>query len=680
MSSTANGDTSKQVVAAFDGPASFYYILQKASDVDGFLNWLRDYHCITSTGKLLAGYKFLLGSIFKGFLNEIYVNTALELSQDETIFRAQFKGVPLRDTPNTCEKTILLKRIWSHGKAVSKAKTWPDVREATRQMKVDLDVFRQLIEGHCRTTTLFDKEYVIQAIASDHVFTFLNDTSHNIPLAELTFPSIEQTATEKYLSDAFPGYVYGLQYLWYSILGGEEFGQTSAKNLHLVLDEEEVKKHPRQKSHFEEMLENGEKLGSFTKAEKVDKSDLDEEVRGFIEAIKRDSPPSSERWAALDRFYKPIQEEIVRPREAKLKVVLGMSHLLVLEEYTKDLLKGLLDSNRVTQPDYLTKNDDSSHKKQLSLTMLWYDVNVLDTQSLLVFNGVPAFASTLLGSVELAKAFRSNEPVKAIVFKHPAGMENQFNYSFGILIQAYSSIGISDYSGWLIFFDCATDHSGFGGSLLGFAKAVIQIAQQRGPICLNEIVVEKELFKEYLKEHSVSSVFDTLIKETPVGTKEVGSLTTILTELDDFLAKAKGKLLEHVVHKWIRESQGFGRTACDIWVNGEQIDCTGEIGNSLSFFECKLNMHQDTIDDTINQINRKSRAFSKENQRVEAWLVVYGMIPADTKMAFEKNGIFVRDNFKSVIAEQRCFDSTRKETLEILDWQFRTPGKFRPRF
>ena len=259
-------------------------------------------------------------------------------------------------------------------------------------------------------------------------------------------------------------------------------------------------------------------------------------------------------------------------------------------------------------------------------------------------------------------------------------MKNQFNYSFGVFIQAHTSTGISDYSGWLIFFDCATDHSGFGGSLLDFAKAIIQIAQEKGPICLNEVVVEKELFKEYLKEHSVSSVFDTLIKETPVGTKEVGSLTTILTELDDFLAKANGKLLEHVVHKWIRESQGFGRTACDIWVNGEQIDCTGEIGNSISFFECKLNMHQDTIDDTINQINRKSRALSKENQRVEAWLVVYGMIPADTKMAFEKKGIFVRDNFKSVIAEQRCFEGTRKETLEILDWQFRIPGKFRPRF
>lgn len=680
MSSNASGDTSEQVVAAIDGPASFYYILQKASDVDGFLNWLRDYHSIGATEELLAGYRFLQSSIFKGFLNEIYVNTALELSEDEAFFRAQFKGVPLRDTPNTCEKTILLKRIWSHGRAVAKAKTWVDIRETTRQMKIDLDVFKQLLDGHCRTTAPFNKEFVIQAIASDHIFTFLNDASHNIPLAELTFPSVEHTATEKSLFDAFPGYVYGLQYLWYSVLGSEEFGRTCVKELHLALDEEEVKKHPRPKSQFEEILENHEESGFFTKVEKVDESDLSEEARDFVEAVRREGPARSERWAALDRFYGPIQDEIVRPRETKLQVVLGMSHLLVLERYSKDLLKGLLDSNRVTEPDYITKNDNGSRKKQLSLAMLWYDVNVLDTQSLLVFNGVPAFASTLLGSVELAKAFRHKEPVNAIIFKHPAGMENQFDYSFGVMVQAYGSMGISDYSGWLIFYDCATDHSGFGGSLLSFANAVIEVAQKRSPISLNTITVEKELFKEYLREHSVSSVFDTLIKETPAGTKEVGSLTAVQTQMEDFLAHAKGKLFEHVVHKWIRESQGVDRTTCDTWVNGEQIDCTNEIGNSLSFFECKLNVHQDTIDDTIDQINRKSIALSKENRKVEAWLIVYGMIPADTKMAFEKKGIFVRDNFKSVIVEQRCFDGTRKDTLEILDWQFRVRGKIRPEF
>jgi hypothetical protein len=676
MSRTTEGDAIEQVFASFDGPASSYYILQKAADVDEFLNWLQDYHHISTTGKLLSGYKFLLGSILKVFLNEIYTKTALNLSADEALFRAQFKGVPLSETPNTCEKTILLKRIWTHGKLLSKEKTWSGVRETTRKMTTDLDVFRQLVEKHCRTTVPFDKKYVIQAIACDQIFTFLNDTSHDIPLAELTFPSTEHTSTEKYHREAFPGYVYGLQYLWYSILGGKEFGQTCVRDLHLALDEEEAKKHPKPKSKYEEMLENGEKLG-FPELKKVEESDLGD-VKDFIKAVKRDGSAPSEMWAALERFYRPIQEEIVIPREAKLNVALGISHLLVLEEYTKDLLKDLLDSGRVTQPDYLTKNDDNSIKKRLYSQMLWYDVNVLEGLS--VFNGVPAFASTFLGSVELERFFRKDEPVKAIIFKHPAGMENQFNYSFGVFIRANTSMGISDYSGWLIFFDCATDHSGFGRSLLGFAKTVINIAEKIGPISLNEIVVETKLFREYLKEHSVSSVFDTLIEETPAGTKEIGSLTAVKIEVEDFLAKTKGKLLEHVVHKWINESRKFFGTACDVWINDEQIDCTGETGDSISFFECKLNMHRDTVDETINQINRKSQALTKDDQKVESWLVVYGMIPTEIKMKFEKSGISVLDNFRKIITEQRCFDRTRKETLEILDWQFQTQGKIRPGF
>jgi DNA-directed RNA polymerase subunit RPC12/RpoP len=130
----------------------------------------------------------------------------------------------------------------------------------------------------------------------------------------------------------------------------------------------------------------------------------------------------------------------------------------------------------VDKLEYLTKNDDKSLKKQLSMAMLWYDVNVLDTP-LTVFNGVPAFTSTLLGSIELAKGFQDDEPVKAIIFKHPAGMENYFDYSFGIFIQAYTSMGLSDYSGWLVFFDCATDYSGFGGSLFDFEESKPWVAR-----------------------------------------------------------------------------------------------------------------------------------------------------------------------------------------------------------
>jgi hypothetical protein len=669
-------DKIRQYFSFFDGIGSSCYILDKASDVDGFLGWLQDYHSIGETGNLLGGYKFLLDSILKCFLYEIYVNHGMELSEDETIFRAHFKGVELRDTPNTCEKTVLIKRIWVHGKSISRAKTWLDVRERIKQMRKDLAVFGQLLTDHCEVTTSFDKEYVIQALACDRIFTFLNDTHHKIPLAELTFPSIKQTATEKYLTDAFPGYVYGLQYLWYSVIGKEQFKQTPAKDLHLALDKEEVKKYPKQKSPVEELLENM-LPGMFCEI-KIQKSKSSDKMNELRERLKRDRSPRSEVWSALDGFYRPIQEQIVDPRGKILKVNnLGVAHLLVLKGYSKRFLKDLLDPSKISDADYLTKNDPISIKKQLSFRMLWYDPDVLDTES--VFNGVPAFASTLLGSVELARAFRNSEPVKVIIFKHPAG-ENQFDYSFAIFIPAETSFGISDYSGWLVFYDCANDDTGFGGSLLQFAETVLHTAQGIGPISLNEIVVERELFKEYLKERSVSSVFDLVIKEGTGGTMEIGSFSVVLSELDDFLGKAKGKLLEHAVYKWLRESNQFEKTDCDTWIDGEQIDCIAETGNTVSFFECKLNLHKDKINDTINQIKRKFQVLSKNRIRVQSNLVVYEMIPAELKTIFEKNDVVVMDDFKSVIIKQRIFDGVRQETLQVLDWQFQTPNRLRPRY
>lgn len=628
------------------------------------------------TKELLSGYKVLIDSAFRCFLQEVYESTALDISEDEVLSRAHFKGVPLSETPNTCEKTVLLKRIWSHGRTVSKAKTWQEVEQAMVQMRTDLDVFRRLLEIYSCTHAPLDKELVIQSVACGQLLNFFNDTSHNIPRAQLVFPSIEYSATEQYLFSAYPGYVYGLQYLWYSILGKEEFERTCVRELHLALDEKRVEKYPRPRNTLEEILKNS---GVFVDITQIDHADLNEEERDFAEGVRRLMPPGSERWATLDRFFQSIYEGIVRPREERLKIVFGSSRLIVLDGYTKDLLEPLLDSNQVGEPEYLTKTDRDSCKRLLARAMLWYEVNVLDTQGLLVFNGAPAFASSLLGTVEVYRAHHSEVPVKAIIFKHPVGSENEFDYSFGVFVPVYGSLGLSDNSGWLIFFDCKNNYAGFGESPLGFAGAVIRHGQKRGRVGLQEIIVDKELFKEYLREHSVSSVFDTLIKETPVGTKEVGRLTAIVAELLNFVGFAKGKLLEHVAQKWV-ESRGFHETTCDTWINGEQIDCTGRSRNSLTFFECKLNVHQDTIRNTMNQITRKSIALSKAARRVKACLLVYDRISAGTKKRFEKKGIFVQDNFRALIQKEKCFEGSRVETLQLLDWQFRTPGKFRPEY
>ena len=207
-------------------------------------------------------------------------------------------------------------------------------------------------------------------------------------------------------------------------------------------------------------------------------------------------------------------------------------------------------------------------------------------------------------------------------------------------------------------------------------------AKEIGPVDMQEFVVKKEVFKEYLKQHSVSSVFDVLIKETPVGAKQIGSLTSLQTAMDDFLAKAKGKLLEYTVEKWIRETRRLLEAKCDLKVNREQIDCIADSGNLISVYECKMKIHKDTIDATIKQIKRKLQALStsKQKVKVESWLVVYETVSTDTKKAFEKSGIFVQDNFKGVITNHRCFSGTRTELMKILDWRFQEENKGRQRF
>ena len=149
---------------------------------------------------------------------------------------------------------------------------------------------------------------ILFALACDRIFTFLNDTSHNIPLAQLIFPSIEHTATEKYLNDAFPGYVYGLQYLWYLIIGKEEFLQTPAKDLHLALDKEEVKKYPKQKSPIEELLE-GKKLPEMFREIKIQKSKSSNKMSDLGEYLKRDRHPVQKFGRHLMGFTDPFKSK-----------------------------------------------------------------------------------------------------------------------------------------------------------------------------------------------------------------------------------------------------------------------------------------------------------------------------------------------------------------------------------
>jgi len=292
-------------------------------------------------------------------------------------------------------------------------------------------------------------------------------------------------------------------------------------------------------------------------------------------------------------------------------------------------------------------------KKKLDYHFLWYGVHVLDG-SYSTFSGVPAFISTLLGLIELNKHYGVNEKVKVKIFKHPV-RPGQNYYSFSILISV--AMFYSDLSGWLVYYDCATDFSGFGGTLYREAKKIIDDLKSKDLVKVEEISVDKEIFKEYLKERSRISIFDTIIfseKKRP---------------LEDFLARYKGTIFEYIVYHWLNESKPEGKVKLNTWVEKEEIDCIHEDEDVIEIYECKFTLHTDKIDETIDQIKRKVSALNKvynHSKRVVPNLVVYNVGSSEHIKKIKEQGINVII-FRDIIYQDRIFVRKREDLMKILD-------------
>jgi hypothetical protein len=469
------------------------------------------------------------------------------------------------------------------------------------------------------------------------------------------------------LERAFLGYVHCLQYLWFHLLGQDKFEKSCIKDLHRaseiypVEDEEEDgdddEKEDLQGSVVAYLQRSRD---DFFKNGQLNEEN-DEESRRAEERRSR-----LKNWFALDKFFEKIRLEIIEPLEKDLKLDFGLQALMKVEGPDKAIWGEFLFHTNVEQPAYLGKPDEGSIRKQLDLSLLWYDLNVLDTHSLFVFNGVPAFIAVLNGLSMLDK----HDKVLVRVFRHPLSASpelsmNRNDYSFGVLIPAYGSFGFSDYSGWLVFFDCAGDHSGFAGSLYKKATEAVKGLEKSGRIEFEEKIVDKSIFKTYLDERDVKYQNN----ENGVFDSEPPSFIDIYQHANDFSAMAKGKLFEYVFHKHLAEEGMYKETKCDLYIENEQIDCTAIIYLEIHIFECKLSLHEDELDETIRTISNKVRAVERNRgKKVNSHLVVYSDIPQDREHRIRQNGIDVIKNFRREIENSRIFDKTRKEILGILNF------------
>ena len=654
MRDQRNANTHVNTYKFNDGLLVSFYMLEKSSKITKFSTWFKSRNKNVELEIILPGYAFLIVSIIRLFMIDLNSNNGFDLSEDEIYRRAVFKGVQLNDLPNSCEKTIFMKRIRMFEKNISGQKTWKGLETWVNKMIRDLHYFKELIQKSIPLNEKLDKESLLKVLAAKRTAIFLCDTSRNIPHSVNLAPFVHGKISEQYLEKTFPGYVYGLEFLWFSILGEVEFSNSFISNIHNVLSNDFEPKNQKLISEEELTLDRLDRLlKSLFEAK-------NEDYLGFKVKIRRGAPEEnkklrathpSNKWLRLDTYFQKIIDEIVSPMEAALNINIWINDYLILKDYNKENLRSLLDKSAVSEPSYLSSNDKNSIGKRLDLDFLWYDLNVLEGDSL--FNGVPAFGTILLGSSNFAQRINNTEGMDVIIIKHPQG-DGKNNYSFAVLIPVMGSI--YDASGWVVAFNCATDYSGNGSSNLKYAKLFIKLSNNYVNVRAKEIPVDKDIFFKYIQEHSVSSVFETIVSKRNTGPDR-------RLNVRDLLSPIRGRLFELVVYKWLNETKEMGICRSNMMIGNEEIDCIVQGKDVVNMYECKIN----SSESSIKQILRKRDELLKTHENVKPFLVVYNKIPTNLINECNLKGIEVIDNFRQVISNEAVFKSSRAEYLKILD-------------
>ncbi len=641
-------------LAKVGGVLAFNNIIRLASRTDDFLDWIRTERGVEDVDEYFEGYNYFLRVAINGLVFSITHNPSLGIIEDATFYRAGFKGLGIEEIPNTCEQTRLIKQIWLKTKALRKARDWNQLKKSLVGVEEISDPIARIFRYYCVGTA---KERY--DLLNDHtVFTlhnYFNDTGRGRPLGSFVTYYIDLPKMDIFLARAYQGYVLTLEFVWRSLIGPEAFLNTSLKDLHLAYE------------LFGNETEDDriDPFGADFKAIEPD-DDLDQRVEAKMIELglnpKKHHRPGvhlSEEdreklvsWLALDNFYTSSWAELKQLELGRERGDPFDEGGLKARRTCTKVLRSMIPSD-LPEPEYLTRTDPQSVQKQLDLHFLWGSVSVLGSHMAMVFSGVPAFVTLLLGSVDLRRSAENEEPILARTFKHPVDVEKNHNeYSFAIYVEAYGTI--SDYSGWLVFLDSAGDYSGFAGGLYQMAKENIDHLKEMGALEHDEVTISLEKFEGYLKNHHIGF--------------EGGNSEMLINRQRRVISDAQGKLFERLVYESLLDS-GYQKCIVDVSMDSEQIDCIGESETSIDVYECKLDIHMD-YNEVIRQVLRKRDTVQRlrPGLKVNPHLVVYRGVAAKRRSAIESNGIRLHDDFRSEIETMRIFDAGRDLLIGVLDY------------
>jgi len=563
---TAHSGVIKKMELNADDIFGVMNYIKIAADADKFKVWLSRRHDIKDFEGLFEGYKFFIESAIRSFMNALIYDSSLDLGEDYIFFRARFRGVELSKLPNTCEKMILIKNINQKLKAIKRAKDWDSLKNTLQLFdKEVIQTFERIFLEDVGVShkMKMGKEEALSYITMFYLLIYMTDTHRTTPRGHFV-SLLDNGVSERQLQNNFEGYKYALQFVWNSILGDKSF--SAMDDMHNAKD----------------WCENDDDFSFESKTEDVEES----------------------KGKYLDEYFKIINDGLVTPLENKYGAKPVFDNIFYFnKKYIKKQLKDLLLAGNEPQ---------MTEKDKVDLLLLWYHVDFMDPKKSHIFNGVQAFIRLMVGNAEMRRIFGINDKAHVCKFTHPRKGEQGNDFSYGVLIEAFGTMGIADYSGWMLFFDCCGDYSGFSGSEHSQAEMVIELYKRRGLIEIRGMTLDKEKLKKYIAERIVGPKRKGVIRQ-------LDEVSTLRLE-ESFISDVKGSVLELITYYTKSKQKEYCCVDWNIQRSGQSIDVLAESADEVVLIECKCNPYNIDIRGDIKKLKDKLRNYNTSKQkRCEFW-------------------------------------------------------------
>ena len=263
------------------------------SDVKAFKKWINEFHSSEAGSNHLPGYISVFNTLFRMLTSELERNVSLGLTSDDVFDRATFKGISINRLPNTCEKTVLIRNLQYYFKDVIHSNSWDSLGAAMQRLSGEvLAPFNNVkhVSSVNKNYPVREIETAVRYSSMFQIYIFLNDTSRGIPHGYLPAMLDDQDydlrfrySAAKTLGNAFLGYKYAVQFLWYQLLR-DEFKNSVVNDIHETND-----------------------------------------------------------WDSFDKYFNKIQSKIIEPLEKSTGGVMGYDFFVLVEESPKKYFQRLLE-------------------------------------------------------------------------------------------------------------------------------------------------------------------------------------------------------------------------------------------------------------------------------------------------------------------------------------------------